>query len=293
VPPELTLIGVPSSMAAFAPGQEKAPAALRAAGLADLLRDCGVAVNDRGDSAVRRWAPDPERPYAQNLPAVIDAVRETAGRVREADAPVLVLGGDCTVGVGTVAGQPNGGVGLVYFDMHADLNVPGVIPVAALDWMGMAHMLHEEGAEPELTALVPRLDPERVVLFGYRPDQFTHHELDAVDGLGLAGITLDEVAADPAGTAARALELIEPRCERLLIHFDVDVIDFTDAPLSEARDRNIGLPLDTALEALRVLAGSERLAGVTVTELNPDHGEPDGSTVRRFAEGLASALSAS
>jgi arginase len=293
VPPELTLIGVPSSMGAFAPGQEKAPAALRKAGLTDLLRDGGVAVDDRGDSAVRRWRPDPERPYAQNLPAVIDVVRETAGRVREADGPVLVLGGDCTVGVGTVAGQPNGRVGLVYFDMHADLNVPGVTPVAALDWMGMAHVLHEEGAEPELTAAVPRLDPDLVVLFGYRADQFTHRELDAVDGLGLEGITLDEVAADPAATAARALELIEPRCERLLIHFDVDVIDFTDAPLSEARDRNIGLPLDTALEALRVLARSERLAGVTVTELNPDHGEPDGSTVRRFAEGIASALSVS
>jgi arginase len=123
-------------------------------------------------------------------------------------------------------------------------------------------------------------------LFGVRLDQLTQHELDAVERLHLQRVTIDELAADPEGSAARVLSV----ADRLVVHFDVDVIDFTDAPLSEARDRNIGLPLDTALHALSVLAASERVAAVTVTELNPDHGEPDGSTVRRFAEGLAAAL---
>ena len=281
----LDLIGVPSSAGAFAPGQEKAPAALREAGLIELLRDGGVVVNDHGDSAVRRFGVDHERPLAMNLPEVAEVVRETAARVRSAEGRVLVLGGDCTVGLGTVAGQADG-VGLVYFDMHADLNVPGVTPVAAVDWMGMAHLLHQDGAEPELVSAVPRMDPERVALFGYRADQLTQHELDAVERLGLQRVTSDELAADPEGTAAEVLSL----ADRLVVHFDVDVIDYTDAPLSEARDRNIGLPLDTALAALRVLLSSERVVGLTITELNPDHGEEDGSTVRRFAEGLASAF---
>ena len=282
----LDLIGVPSSAGAFAPGQEKAPAALRGAGLIELLRDGGVAVEDHGDSAVRRFRPDRERRLAQNLPHVVEVVRETASRVRSADGRVLVLGGDCTVGLGTVAGQPDGPLGLVYFDMHADLNVPGVTPVAALDWMGVAHLLGEEGAEPSLTAAVPRLRPEQVALFGYRADQLTQHELDAVERLGLRRATSDEVGADPEGAAARVLSL----ADRLVVHFDVDVIDYTDAPLSEARDRNIGLSLDTAMAALRVLMQRDRVAALTITELNPDHGEEDGSTLRRFVEGLASAF---
>ena len=282
----LDLIGVPSSAGAFAPGQEKAPAALREAGLIELLRDGGVAVEDHGDSAVRRFRPDRERRLAQNLPHVVEVVRETASRVRSADGRVLVLGGDCTVGLGTVAGQPDGPLGLVYFDMHADLNVPGVTPVAALDWMGVAHLLGEEGAEPSLTGAVSRLRPEQVALFGYRADQLTQHELDAVERLGLRRTTSDEVGADPEGAAARVLSL----ADRLVVHFDVDVIDYTDAPLSEARDRNIGLSLDTAMAALRVLMQSDRVAALTITELNPDHGEEDGSTLRRFVEGLASAF---
>jgi arginase len=286
----LALIGVPSSAGAYAPGQEKAPAALRDAGLVELLRARGVDVDDRGDSTVRRWRPDRNRPYAQNVAAVTESVRETADRVRAADGPALVLGGDCTVGLGTIAGQPDGRLGIVYFDLHADLNVPRSVPDGALDWMGMSHLPREEGTEQELTSALPRVEPDQVMLFSYRADQLTAHECDALERLAIELVPLEHVAADPAGAAGSALALMEARCERLVVHFDVDVIDFVDAPLSENTGRNLGLSLDAALEALGVLVRSDRFAALTVTELNPDHGEEDGSTLRRFAEGLAGAL---
>jgi arginase len=125
----LAVIGVPTSAGAFAPGQEQAPAALRRAGLLECLADAGLQVRDGGDAEVWRWRPDRLHPRAQNLRPVIEIVRDTARRVAEAaDAgeKTLVLGGDCTVGIGTVSGhvQTAPGVGLVYFDSHADLNVP-------------------------------------------------------------------------------------------------------------------------------------------------------------------------
>ena len=105
----LTLLGVPTSAGAFAPGQEKAPAALREAGLLDALGDRGIEVLDRGDSEVWRWRPDREQPRAQNLDAAVRIVRETAERVESALAedgrPLLVLGGDCSIELGTLAGH--------------------------------------------------------------------------------------------------------------------------------------------------------------------------------------------
>jgi arginase len=77
----------------------------------------------------------------------------------------------------------------------------------------------------------------------------------------------------------------------LLVHFDVDTVDFTDLPLSENTGRNKGLAFEAALRALGTLLGSGLLGAVTVTEFNPDHGEEDGSTARALAEGLADALS--
>jgi arginase len=144
------VIGVPTSAGAFAPGQEEAPAALRAAGLIDALVRAGLVVRDDGDCATWRWRPDREIRRAQNLPQVVAIVRDTAERVAAAaNELTLVLGGDCTVGIGTVAGHTrHGRVGLIYFDLHADLNVPASVLPGALDWMGMAHMLGEDGAAP-------------------------------------------------------------------------------------------------------------------------------------------------
>ena len=57
------LLGVPSSAGARTPGQEKGPAALRAAGLLELLDANGLEVRDHGDLPLFRWRPDPATPH--------------------------------------------------------------------------------------------------------------------------------------------------------------------------------------------------------------------------------------
>ena len=232
------------------------------------------------------------------MAAIVEIVRDIARRAGtsiEAGETTLVLGGDCTVGIGTVAGHvaTRERVGLIYVDTHADLNVPAAVPEGALDWMGMAHMLAEDGAVDELVAAGPRtplLDPADVLLFAWGPEQATAYEREAITRRGLSSIPVDEVAADPEGAAARACALIEDRCDRLLVHFDVDVIDFTDVPLSENTGRNQGLTFDHALRALDGLLASPRLAGLTITELNPDHTESGADTLERFASAVARSL---
>ena len=300
----LGVIGVPTSAGAFAPGQEQAPAALRAAGVVDLLARSGVEVRDHGDREPWRWRPDRENRRAQNLATVVEIVKDTATRVADAvadDEVTLVLGGDCTVGIGTVAGHRAAGerLGLIYFDTHADLNVPDSVPEGALDWMGVSHMLGEPGAAPELVGVdgrAPLLEPEQIVLFAWGPEQATSFEREVIERRAIEVVSVEAVAADPEGAAMRARLSIERRCDRLLVHFDVDVIDFTDMPLSENWGRNEGLSFDHALRALETILASPRLAGLTITELNPDHAERGAGGIERFAaavaDGLARALNA-
>jgi arginase len=297
----LAVVGVPTSAGAFAPGQEQAPAALREAGLLERLRSLGVDLRDHGDREPWRWRPDREHPRAQNAGKVVEIVQDTASRVGEAlrgSEATLVLGGDCTVGIGTVAGHVGAGerLGLLYFDAHADLNVPASVREGALDWMGLAHMLGEEGAVPELVSAGPRvplLTADQVLLFGWDPDQSTSFERAVIERRGISVVPVDEVAADPDGAAARAVALVEGRCDRLLVHFDVDVIDFTDMPLSENTGRNQGLAHGHALRALAVLLASPKLAGLTITELNPDHTEQGADSLERFAAAVADSLARS
>lgn len=295
------IVGVPSSAGAYAPGQELAPRALRDAGLIERLQGQGLQVVDHGDDPVWRWRPDRNRPRSQNLSTVVAQAKATAGRVQTvmtAGEFALVLGGDCTIELGTVAGclacnDPDR-VGLIYFDLHADLNTPESVVDGALDWMGMAHLLGEEQATEPLSRFGPRfplLSSEQVLLFGVGRDQCTEWEREAISRRSLPTISVDRVATDPEGAAGETLAWAGTRFDRILVHFDVDVIDFTDAPLSENTGRNIGLTFDRAMRALAALLAGDRIAALTVTELNPLHGEEDGSTLAEFVDRLAEALS--
>src|SRR5215208_5003538 len=207
----------------------------------------------------------------------------------------LVLGGDCTIGIGTVAGARSavGAVWLLYFDLHADLNTPASVGDGALDWMALAHMLAIGGSEPSLaeaTGRVPIIDPDRVVLFGHGRAQATGWERNQIKRLDLARFAVEDVAIDPEAVAADALRLLKSRAERYVIHLDVDVVDFTDAPLSEHTSRNTGLPLGVMFRALKVLAAGEGLVAITVTELNPKNAAAEDGLLERFTESLAAAI---
>ena len=168
-----------------------------------------------------------------------------------------------------------------------------VVTAGALDWMGVAHMLGVEGADPLISDFGPRsplLEDEQLLLFGWSLEQAQPFESEQIEARGLEQLTLDEVAGDPTGAAERVLGGFAERFERLAIHFDVDTIDFTDAPLSENTGRNEGLSFDAAMSALAVLVSSERLSTLTITELNPLHGDEDGATLGRFVDGLTRAL---
>src|SRR5918997_3972255 len=93
----------------------------------------------------------------------------------------LVLGGDCTVGVGTVTVAVAAGAEprLLYLDLHPDLNIPSSAPDGAFDWMGVAHMLDVPGADARVAGAGPRrplLRDDDLVLLGRDPAQSTDHE---------------------------------------------------------------------------------------------------------------------
>jgi arginase len=291
----IAIIGAPSSAGAFAPGPEQAPAALRAAGLNDRLRQAGIDSVDGGDVPGFRWVPDRDQPLAMNVAAIARVALDVAGRVAAANADgrlALVLGGDCAVGIGSYLGvrRGHGEPWLLYLDPHPDLNTPADNTSGALSWMGNAHLLGRPGTVPQLAELDggPALAPERLILLGASPTRSRPAEREAIGALGIKVIAEADVAADPGTAAAAALAAIGDAPYAL--HFDSDCIDFADLPICENTDRNVGLPHQTAFQALARAAAGPGLQAITITQITPGHGAADGSTISTFADGLASAL---
>src|ERR1700694_3610523 len=171
--PRVTVIGAPSSAGAHHAGQERAPAALRAAGFVDRLRAAGIDVVDLGDVVDATFTLDDAECTARGLSTVFDvarAVADTVAGVVADDRLPVVLGGDCTVTLGVVAGvqRVHPDAGLMYFDGDADLATPETTRSGVLDAMGIAHLL---GLTDNRLARPghrwPTLSPPHPVLFRY------------------------------------------------------------------------------------------------------------------------------
>jgi arginase len=290
----VTIVEAPTSAGGYAPGQEDGPGALLEAGLVEQLESAGVRVRGRSQVTPFRWQPDPEGARAANASAVVDRAGQVAALVGNAPAEdtILVLGGDCTVGVGTVAGLRGRceRLGLAYVDRHADLNVPDSTVDGALDWMGVAHMLDIEGAVDGLAALAghrPMLSSSQISFLGLGPG--TDFEAHVISDRRLPVVDVQMAASDPRCAAQVALAPLSA-CDSLAVHFDVDLVDFLDAPLAENTDRGFA-PSPTACgEMLSELLADPRVHALSVTEFNPHHGPKDGSATQRLVETLVSCL---
>ena len=134
------------------------------------------------------------------------------------------------------------------------------------------------------------LEPDQILLFAHDPSHSTRFERGEIGRLRLARVGLEEVREDPEGAASRALKLLAERFGNYVIHLDVDVVDFTDAPLSEHPSRNTGLKLDEMLRALGVLSSGSGLVAITLAELNPHNARADHGLLERFAVSFADAI---
>jgi arginase len=289
------MIGVPSSAGAHHAGQERAPDALRAAGLAERLTAAGQPVQDSGNLPGASFAVDHDHPGARNLRAVTRVAREVADAVAGTAATgrlPLVVGGDCTITLGVIAGfrRHHPDVGLVYVDGDTDVGVPDSGGSGIFDSMGVSHLLGR-GA-PELTGLagtVPLLPGPRLAIVSSDPQETD----DAGRSyLAAAGVSLQEAPAfiaDPAGAAVRAVSAVAAASGPVVVHFDVDAIDSGDLPLGNFPHYGSGVMLEHVVTCLRVLRAHPSFGGLILTEVNPTH-DADGSLLSRYVDGLVRAL---
>lgn len=296
---DLVVLGVASSAGTHHAGQDRAPQALREAGLLDRLRSAGLSVDDRGDVVTEVFVVDHAQPVHRNLRAVVQVARAVADVVAEVVAHggvPLVLGGDCTITIGVVAGaqryRPR--VGLFYFDGDADLATPETTTSGVLDAMGIAHLIGLADTElAGLTGQRPMLVDQRIALFGYdESDPETFHQA-VLDGRPeLTRFADHQVRADPAGCATAALNALRQASDSIVLHFDVDAVNSGDLPLANFPHYGTGVTLEQAGQALSVAAAAPELAAIVLTEINPSH-DPGGQQLQRYVSTVADTFAAS
>jgi arginase len=289
----LGLIGVPYNSSGLLTGEARAPAALRAAGLLDNLRRFGDVV-DYGNVSIA--PPTPNRDPASGIitPLVlvdmVASVRLAVERVLSDGRLPLVIGGDCPLLLGCLAGTRDvyGRIGLLFVDGHEDAWPPPQSPTgeAADMELGLALGLTETNHLPQLQSLLPLVLPSDVAMLGPRDRQ---ELLDAgVPSVAPSIAMIDDTAlrhGDVAASVTSQLMRLRDNTDRWWFHLDLDVLATDALPAVRYQQPN-GLEW-AELEALTAAALCvPGLAGWNITIYNPDL-DPDGSSAARIVSFLS------
>jgi arginase len=294
-PKKIALIGAPSSAAAFLGGSEKAPAALRAAGLVERLQAAGYEVVDHGDCAVRHFAEDDENRRARNLKEIVAGLNDLKLRAEVAvksGALVLVLGGDCAQVIGLLTGARRyyKRISLLWVDRDADLNTPATTPSGRIDGMVVAHIIGK-GA-PELVRFwgePPLVREPDVMLFGL--ERIDAPEQEFLNKSPMRRLSAADVKAKGATAAAGAtLTQMHADARQVVLHLDTDVIAQEEFPGVNVPGSG-GLSFEDVRGALIEFVKNPNLLGIDVAQYNPDK-DTDGSGAKKLVDLLVEALTA-
>jgi arginase len=289
---EIGIVGVPMDLGAGRRGVDMGPSAIRYAGLEHDLVSLGFRVLDDHNLSV----PGPENGEMGNPRAKFEAQIEAAclelegcvsGMVSAGRFP-LVLGGDHSMAMGTVAGLLDvvGDVGVLWIDAHGDINTPETTPSGNIHGMPVAAMLGRASIARRLRFADRHVRPERVVLFATRT--LDPGEREIIRELGIRMFTMSEI--DQIGVQAAVAEAISYVSGPGGIHvsLDMDAVDPLEAP-------GVGTPWPGGLTyreahlAMELLAATGQITSMEVAEVNPIH-DHENRTGRLAEELILSAL---
>ena len=291
---DIAILGAAIDLGTTRRGVDMGPSAIRYSGLEERLTSLGLNVVDYGNvlAEIPEVASVRDE-HARYLPAILATCKQIASRVaqiaREGRMP-LVLGGDHSIAMGTLAGlaATHGPGGVLWVDAHGDLNRPNTSPTGNVHGMPLAAALGECGFTIEDCPEPPWVDPKHVALVGIR--SLDPGEKELVRRLDLAVFTMADI--DKRGMPEVMDEAIGvvKGANHVHLSLDVDVCDPEIAPGVGTPVRG-GLSYREAHLALELIAEAELLSSLEVVEVNPilDHA---GATGALAVELGASALGA-
>lgn len=271
---EISIIGVPMDLGADRRGVDMGPSAIRYAGVKKRLESMGYNISDVGDL----WVPTPEaNPIVhQNLKYLseIAKVNEELAQVVDQEMTKgrfpLVIGGDHSIAIGTIAGltKHKKNLGVIWFDAHGDLNTAETSPSGNIHGMSLAVSLGYGHRDlTHIGGFAPKIRPENTVIIGAR--DLDKGERELIKAIGMKVFTMHEI--DRLGmprVMEEALAIVSNGTDGMHLSLDLDGLDPHDCP-------GVGTPVIGGISyreshlAMEMLAEADILTSAEFVEVNP------------------------
>lgn len=270
----ISIIGVPMDLGADRRGVDMGPSAIRYAGIAERLERIGYRVHDRGDLVVRR--PEDYTSAGTHLKYLDEIARVNAELCEAVSIEMgkgnfpLVIGGDHSIAIGTIAGvlQHRPKTGVIWYDAHGDMNTAETSPSGNIHGMSLAVSLgYGHDSLTSIGSPISKLDPEKTVVIGARA--LDPGEKEFIKKLGIKVFTMHEI--DRLGMAhvmEEALKITTNGTDGVHLSLDLDGLDPHDCP-------GVGTPVIGGISyreshlAMEILAEADVLSSAEFVEVNP------------------------
>lgn len=272
---QVSIIGVPMDLGQTRRGVDMGPSAIRYAGLTERIRTLGYTVHDEGDIKVEiqeRSIPK-ETANLKNLIAVSDASEALAKKVEDTISRgcfPLVLGGDHSVALGTLAGvaKKHQNLGLIWYDAHGDLNTAETSPSGNIHGMPLAASLGiGHRSLTDIGGFSPKVKPEHVVIIGAR--DLDQGERELIREKGIRVYTMHEIDRLGMTTVMKeTIDYLREHTDHVHLSLDLDGLDPTEAP-------GVGTPVAGGLSyreshlAMEMLEEADIITSAEFVEVNP------------------------
>jgi len=271
----ISLIGMPMDLGQLRRGVDMGPSAIRYAGIIERLENLAYKVEDLGNVSVKRPSRQElvREDNLRNLNEVVEANIELSKVVSEEikkERFPLVLGGDHSIAIGSIAGvsQHYENLGVIWYDAHGDINTVETSPSGNIHGMPLAVNLglgHEKLTD--IMGEAPKVKPENIVMIGIR--DLDEGEKELIKKLNVKVYTMHEV--DRIGmpqVIQESIEYLKNRTDGVHLSFDLDGIDPSEAP-------GVGTPVNGGVTyreshlAMEMLAESDIVTSAEFVEVNP------------------------
>lgn len=270
----LAIIGMPMDLGQMRRGVDMGPSAIRYAGINERLKNLFDEVQDLGDIPIGR----PEVSIDQesnlrNLELIAEKTAKLAAKVDEvieSGSFPLVLGGDHSIAIGTLAGVSKHyqNLGVIWYDAHGDLNTAETSPSGNIHGMPLAVSLGL--GHPLLTNIggyQPKVKPENIVIIGAR--SLDEGERALIKEKGIKVYTMHEI--DRLGMTKvieESIQYLQHKTDGVHLSLDLDGLDPAEAP-------GVGTPVNGGISyreshlAMEMLAEANLVTSAEFVEVNP------------------------
>ncbi|KAH6977408.1 hypothetical protein BKA56DRAFT_732700 [Ilyonectria sp. MPI-CAGE-AT-0026] len=311
-PRSISVTYVPADCGSIIPGKSKAPQAFQDVRIINKLRDAGFSVSENhaldhpATFSAAIFAPGGVRNESVNV-SVCKSVRHAISHNLDSSVQPpfqLILGGECCMLPAILSSfwqhaglqSPPKRVGLIYIDADTDLTSPtDPSSIGTFAGMNMAHLIRIPGALKSMEQFSrpsgePVCDASNTVFFGTNmslPGNKPEHFAYLFDN-NYKVVSSASVAREPEQRAREALKYLEDKVDIIMVHLDVDSIDPGTFPLANVPNFT-GVIFEEMMQALKVFLGSNKVKGLIVAEVNPDH-DPGLNMVERLTDQVVGML---